>query len=949
LVEVGRHTNINLITLADVQSIDGEPGNFTAQILKHPRYVDEEKCVGCGLCAAKCPKKVPDAFNMGLDRRKAIYVPFAQTVPLTYAIDRDECFYLQAVASGRKGKFKRCKKYCENDAIDFEQTEKLIDLKVGAIILALGSKTFDPSQFSAYQYTHFKNVVTSMEFERILSATGPTEGKLLRPSDKREPKSIGWIQCVGSRDVKHCDHGYCSSVCCMYAIKEAMVAVEHAPGPVETTIFYMDMRTYGKDFEKYYNRARDEIGVRFVRCRVHSVIENEDQSLSIAYASEHGEPHREDFDMLVLSVGIEAATRAIDLAGKLGIALDRHGFARTSDLTPVATSRPGIYVAGCFQGPKDIPYSVMEASAAAAAASRDLAPVRGALHKVEAFPPEKDVSGEEPRIGVFVCNCGINIGSVVNVADVARFSETLPYVTYAQENLFSCSQDAQEKMAAVIREQELNRVVVAACSPRTHEELFQETMAKAGLNKYLFEMANIRDQDSWVHGSSPEAATKKAKDLIAMAVAKVAKKEALEAMEVPLTQSAMIIGGGPAGMTAALTIADQGFKVHLVEREDRLGGLGLNMRKTFSGEPIKPFLEERVRRIVEHERIELHLGAEPDEVDGFVGNFHTRLSTGVAFDHGAIIIATGAEPVEVDEYLYGHNPNVMRWFDLDKKIEDDPDSIKKAACAIAIHCVGSRDQDRPYCSKICCTHAIQSAIDLKDLNPDLDVYMLYRDIRTYGRLEALYQQARSLGIVFVRYNLDNKPQVEEVEGGLQVTVMDHVLQRPIILKPDFITLYTAIATQGSERISDMLKVPLNEEKFFPEAHMKLRPVDLTTEGIFLCGFAHYPKPLDECITQAQAAASRAVRVLAQDKVVIEPTVAAFVDRDACRGCGLCVSLCPYGALALEETPEGRKVKLIPALCKGGGICAATCYRHAITINSFNDDQLEAQMHAFLNG
>jgi len=367
--------------------------------------------------------------------------------------------------------------------------------------------------------------------------------------------------------------------------------------------------------------------------------------------------------------------------------------------------------------------------------SVDLAFVRGALHKVEEFPPERDVSEEEPQIGVFVCNCGVNIGSVVNVAEVAEFSKTLPYVTYAQENLFSCSQDAQEKMAAVIREEKLNRVVVAACSPRTHEPLFQETM-------YLFEMANIRDQDSWVHGSSPEAATQKAKDLVAMAVAKVAKKEALEAMEVPLTQSAMIIGGGPAGMTAALTIADQGFKVHLVEREDRLGGLGLEMRKTFSGEPIKPFLEHTAKRIVEHEDIELHLGAEPEKVDGFVGNFHTRLSTGVEFDHGTVIIATGAEPIEVDEYLYGHNPNVMKWFDLDKKIEEDPDSIKKAGCAVAIHCVGSRDQDRPYCSKICCTQAIQSAIDLKELNPDLDVYMLYRDVRTYGRLEELYQQAR---------------------------------------------------------------------------------------------------------------------------------------------------------------------------------------------------------------
>ena len=401
-------------------------------------------------------------------------------------------------------------------------------------------------------------------------------------------------------------------------------------------------------------------------------------------------------------------------------------------------------------------------------------------------------------------------------------------------------------------------------------------------------------------------------------------------------------------MIAALTIADLGFKVYLVEKSDCLGGHGLKMRKTFTGEPVKPFLDETIKRVSNHKNIEIHLGAEPKMVSGFIGNFHANLTTGAEFDHGTVILATGADSIKVDEYLYGQNPNVMKWFDLDKKIQEAPGSIKKARCAVAIHCVGSRELERPYCSKICCTHAIESAIDLKELNPDMGIYMLYRDIRTYGRLEELYQKARSMGIIFVRYDVENKPKVEEVDAKLRVTVTDHVLGRPIVLSPDFITLYTAIAPRETKELSEMLKVPLNQEKFFLEAHMKLRPVDFSTDGIFVCGLAHYPKPLDECIAQAQAAASRAVTVLAQEKVVIEPIVADFVDKDACRGCSLCVALCPYGALDIEETPGGRKVKLVSASCKGCGICAATCYRHAISINSFDDTQIEAQMHAFLN-
>ena len=945
LVECGRHININLMTLTEIESISGEEGNFTVKLKKHPRYVDMDKCVGCGVCAQKCPKKVRNDYNQGLTKRKAIYVPYSQAVPLKYTIDRKACIYFKAIDAGKKGKCNACLKFCENDAINFDDKEEMVEVKVGSIILAPGFSAFDPSDIDTYQYTKFKNVVTSMDFERILGATGPTEGHLVRLSDHKEPEKIAWIQCVGSRDIHHCDNAYCSAVCCMYAIKEAVIAAEHSKIPLDCALFYMDMRTYGKDFDKYYERAEKEMGIRFIRSRIHTIFELEDGRLSIRYADEQGNVKHEDFDMVVLSIGLEASKDAQALAKKTGITLDKNNFAVTSCFSPVSTSVPGIYAAGCFQGPKDIPYSVMEASAAAAAASTALAPARGSLTKTREFPPEKDVSGEEPRVGVFVCNCGINIGSIVDVGEVVEFAKTLPNVVYVEENLFTCSQDTQEKMAGVFKKENLNRVVVAACTPRTHEPLFQETLKASGLNKHLFEQANIRDHCSWVHQKEPGLATQKAKDLVAMAVAKVAMVKPLEPVSIGLTPAALVIGGGVAGMVSGLTIAKQGFKVHIVEKEDRLGGHALKLRKSFKGETVKTYVDNLVKDVTEDENITVHLNSELEDVSGFVGNFRTTLSTGEQFEHGVVIASTGAGSADTQEYLYGKNPNVLKWFELDKKITDEPETIKSGKAAVIINCVGSRDEKRPYCSKICCTHAIENALDLKDLNPEMNVYVLYRDIRTYGTREELYQEARLKGIIFIRYDLDNKPVVKEVDGKLNVTVTDHILGRPITIEPDFITLQTAIVPKGHERLSKMLKVPINAEKFFLEAHMKLRPVDFSTDGIFVCGMAHYPKPIEEAITQAQAAAIRAMGVLSKDALAIEPIVAAFVDRDECRGCGLCVALCPYKALDIEETEEGRKVRLITAACKGCGVCAATCYRHAITINSFTDEQFGNQIRA----
>jgi heterodisulfide reductase subunit A len=904
-----------------------------------------EKCIACGTCAEKCPRKVSDEYNAGLGKRKAAYVKFPQAVPLKYVIDKDHCIYFE------KGKCRACEKFCPTQAVNFDDQDREFTLEVGSVILAPGFEPFDPSIYDTYSYTH-PNVITSMEFERILSSSGPFEGHLVRPSDHQEPKKIAWLQCVGSRDIHHCDNGYCSGVCCMYAIKEAAIAKEHAGADLDTAIFFMDMRTPGKDFDKYYERARTEKGVRFIRSRVHSIepVPGTDD-LAIQYVTEDGRITEEVFHLVVLSVGLQISKDTLELAEKLGVEIGDGRFAATSPFQPVQTSRTGIYVCGVFQSPKDIPLSVMEASAAAAESATLLAPARNSLTRKPPELTEKDVAAQEPRVGVFVCHCGVNIAGVVNVEAVADYAQTLPGVVHVERNLFTCSQDTQDQMKQIIEEHNLNRIVVAACSPRTHEALFQETLKQAGLNKYLFEMANIRNQGSWVHMNEPEAATEKAKDLVRMAVAKVALQQPLGEMQLGVTKSALVVGGGIAGMTAALTLADQGYPVTLVEQKDVLGGHGRKLYSTWDGQPVAPFLDELIKRVEAHPEITVLTRAQITDVQGFVGNFHTVVDVAGErrqVDHGVAVIAVGAHSLKPAEYGYGQSDRIFLNLDLDQAIGERDERVATARSAVFIQCVGSREPDRPYCSRVCCSHSIENALRLKKLNPDMDVYVLYRDIRTFGLRENLYKEARARGVLFIRFDLENKPVVDVAsDGTLTVTVKDHVLQRPVVLKPDILTLASAIVMRESEadELAKMFKVPINAEGFFLEAHAKLRPVDFATDGVFVAGLAHYPKPTEECIAQAKAAASRAATVLARDSITAGGVV-AVVNKDLCCGCQGCVQCCPFGAIDYLEQ-EG-KCEVNQALCKGCGTCAATCPSEAITLLGFSHLQLYAQIDEALS-
>ena len=924
-----------------MKDISGGEGNFTVNIVQHPRFVDMDKCIACGTCAEKCPKKVDDIYNERLIKRKAIYVPYSQAVPLKYAIDKDNCIYF------KKGKCRACEKFCEAGAINFDDQEKEITLNAGSIILAPGFKSFDPSKYDTYSYNSLPNVVTSLEFERILSATGPFMGHLVRPSDNKEPKKIAWFQCVGSRDINACDNGYCSSVCCMYAIKQTVIAREHSNVPLDCSVFFMDMRTHGKDFDRYYENAKNE-GVKFIRSRIHTIdpIPGTDDVL-VYYTEDDGILKEETFDMIVLSTGLETNENVVALSDRLGIELDSYHFTETDSYHPVSTSVPGIYACGAFTGPKDIPHSVMEASAAACVATENLASARNTQTKKVELPPEKDVTREQPRIGVFVCNCGINIGGVVRVPEVAEYVKTLPNVVYVEENLFTCSQDTQDKMAEVIKEQGLNRVVVAACTPKTHEDLFQETLINAGLNKYLFEMANIRNHDSWVHSDDPDAATEKAKDLVRMSVAKAGLISPLIETDLSISHSALVVGGGIAGMTAALSLAHQGFPVHIVERSNSLGGNALMLHRAYKGEEVTSFVEELVKGMESEERITLHLGSTITNVDGFVGNFKTDVSKGSSaetIEHGVAILATGAKEYKPKEYLYGEHGAVLTHLEMDELFQNNDPHLEQANNVVFIQCVGSRDEKRPYCSKVCCTHSVVSALQLKQKNPDINIYILYRDMRTYGKREELYREARAAGVIFVRYTPDERPVITRDGDRVMVEFKDPVLDRRLAVQADILCLATAIVSYRDETLTQFFKVPMDTDGWLLEAHQKLRPVDFANDGVFLCGMAHYPKPIDESIAQAQAAASRALTVLAMENIKVGGVVSQII-AELCSGCLGCINVCPYNAIMFDDE---KKVSVVnQALCKGCGACAAACPSEAPVLMGFNNEQLYAQIKSAL--
>jgi len=926
--------------------VEGEAGDFQVALTRKPRYIHEDKCTGCAVCVEYCPALYPDQFNQEISENKAVHIYYSQAIPLVAYID-DSCLFL------KENKCNICSAVCGNNAIDFSQTETGMTVRVGAILLAPGFEPFKPGRTDQYGYGRRPNVVTSMDYERLMCATGPYEGKILRDSDKTHPGNVAWIQCIGSRQVDQKLEGgnsYCSSVCCTYTQKQVILTKDHDPD-TRCTVFHNDIRAFGKDFEPFYQRTENLSDVRFIKSYVSVVKEDPDtRNITLRYFTPEDGVKEEEFDMVVLSVGLNPPAGAKDLAQAFGIELNRHDFCRISPDTPMQTTRPGIYISGAFGGPADIPESVFGASAAGSKIGEFLNKRRGKLSLERTYPPEEDVSDQNPRIGVFVCHCGANIGRVVDVPSSVEFSLTLPHVVYAQEQLFSCATNCAQEIIDSIKEHRLNRVVLAACSPRTLDALFRDTVREGGLNPYYFEFANIREQCSWVHAKEQEKATRKAKELIRMSVARAAHLEPLPEFDVPIIKQAMVVGGGIAGMTCALSIAAQGHPVYLMEREKDLGGMARRIPYTLDGMDVQSHVTDLIQKIYRHPMVHVYTEAVIDETSGYVGNFVTRGRSErgpFRIEHGATVIATGAGQYQPTEYLYGENDRVMTLLELEAKLAEKDQTVCRADRLVIIQCVGCRNEQNNYCSRVCCQASVKNALALKEINPDMDIFILYRDMRTYGFSEDYYRSAREKQVRFIRYSPDQAPAVraENNGGRLSVSVTDQLLKQEIRIEADALALAAAVvpSTQAAD-ISQTFGVPLSPSGFFKEAHVKLRPVEFASDGLYLCGTAHYPKLIPETISHANGAAGRVLTMLSHDTVTVPGSVCE-VDEKKCIGCGVCVTACTYGAVELATVKRKDKAKVFPVLCKGCGLCNMKCPTGAIQLKHFTDEQITSQIDA----
>ncbi|NHI92236.1 MAG: CoB--CoM heterodisulfide reductase iron-sulfur subunit A family protein [Candidatus Lokiarchaeota archaeon] len=962
MVEVFRHPNIELLTYHEVTKVEGKAGNFEVTVLKKPRYVDETKCKGCGVCAMKCPAEkkfnIGDEFNMGLRNRGAIYIPFPQAVPPIYLIDPNYCLKITDDKCGA------CAKRCDAGAINYEMKPEYRKIRVGGIIVATGFEQFDPAKLPRYCY-QAPNVVTGLEFERIMCASGPYQGHVLRPSDKKHPHKIAMVSCVGSRTTKE-GVPYCSSVCCMYIAKECMITKEHAPD-TEMVVFKSDVRSYGKGFYEFIQRAQKEYGVHYVDGRVSFIEEDpETQNLILYYEDmETGESKQYEADLVVLATALVPPEGLEELAKILEVDMDhRKFFTEISELSPCETNRKGVYICGYAQAPKDIPESVADASSAAGKVAEILAPVRGTLAKEMEFEkPEKEIKPEdEPRIGVMICHCGINIGATVNIDETVEYIKKLPNVVICEANLYSCSSDSQERIKEMIDKYDLNRFIVASCTPRTHEPLFALTCREGGLNPYLFELVNIRDQCSWVHMHEPELATKKAIDLIRMTIAKSRKLKPQQAGKISVIKKVLIIGGGVSGITAAIHSAKEGFDTFLIERQPELGGILKNLHKVFpANEDASELLEKLKNEIESLPNIKVFTNTSIKNVGGYVGNYKIDLLQGEQEHHieiGGVVVATGGNELKPQGiYGYGTIPNVITQLDLEEKLKNN--SLGNIKDVAFILCANARQDEGEftYCSKVCCATSIKNAYLLKEIDPNMNVTVIYRDIQMAGKnSEEFYHEVRN-NVLFTRYSLKNPPKVTEKNGRALIEFPNVLTGENAILEADLVVLATPMIPQNdAEQISQFMKVPVMRgiPPFFLEAHVKLRPLDFATDGVFLCGAAQWPKPVEECVSQATGAAARACAALAKGEITTHG-ITMVINENLCIGCGRCAEVCPYNAIERVMTEKEfenvklveEKSQIIQAMCKGCGTCSVECPVGAITARHFTTDQLNSMIESYL--
>ncbi|MCF8008455.1 MAG: FAD-dependent oxidoreductase [Halanaerobiales bacterium] len=941
------HELVTTYTYTELENLKGISGNFTATIKQKPRYVDVDLCTGCAECIENCPVKVDDGFNQGIDIRKAVFKYQEQAVPNVVTIDAKHCLMIN------KGVCGLCLKNCDKDAINYDQKPKTEDLEVASVIFAAGYDAFEGNIVSEYGYLNYDNVITSLEYERYLSASGPTGGHVVRPSDGKDAKKIAFLHCAGSRDIRS-DTNYCSSVCCMYSIKQSIITKEHIKD-ANLDLYYMDIRSFGKGFERYYNMADDTEGINFKRNRIASIEDDEDNRILIKSLDDDDNIISDQYDLVILAVGLKPSKEVSEMMKRLKIRVNKFGFADVEELNPLKTSRDGVYACGVITGPKDIPESVIQASGAAVMAGEkayqneiddsELEIVNNKEKKEYRF-----VENERVKTGVFVCDCGTNIAGVVDVPSVTERAKELPFVEHAEEVKYLCSSDGQELISKRIEEKGLNRIVVASCTPRTHEPLFRKAVERAGLNPYLMIMTNIRDQDSWVHREEKEKATEKAFDLIKGAAAKAKSVKTLNREKIEKIDNAFVIGGGVSGMTSALQIAELGFKTYLIEKEKILGGKANQLLLSMDGKPVKNYLDDLKQKVESNPNLTVYTDHSIESIEGYVGNYKFKLKSNqndetTELEGGVVIVATGAKELITDQYLADQNKNVISQLDLEEKLKENKldQSIKDITM---IQCVGSREEGREYCSRLCCTQAVNNAIFIKERYPDLNIRILYREIRTYGLYEDKYRKARELGVDFIRYEVEDKPKVTENGNKISVQYTEPITKKHIKTDTDLLVLAKAITAQDSNQtLSKALKVPLNEDKFFLEAHVKLRPVDFATDGVFLTGLAHGPKNLGESVAQSRAAASRAAAVLSKEFLLTEAMVST-VNSNLCSACGTCEDVCAFKAIEVNYDKQTAEVNTV--LCKGCGNCVSVCRSHAVELEGFTNQQIVDELSALFS-
>jgi len=928
--EVGLHPNIEILSPAEVLHIEGETGAFRVQVRQQTRYVTNA-CTRCGECTTVCPVVLPNEYDSGMAARKAIYTPIPQSVPGAYLIDMAHCLndppnYIPC---------NHCQQVCPPGAIDFLlPPETVSEREVSAIILATGYDMLDPRALKEYGYGTHPDILTALEFERLINSAGPTGGEIIRPSDGKHPENILFVLCIGSRDQRHAQH--CSRFCCMYSIKHAYQALDH--GITDVSVLYMDIRAYGKGFDGFWQRTQAQ-GARFIHGRPSRIADNEDGRIKVIYEDIEAAARRESqFDMVVLANAVIPPPGLDELAARLGIEMNADGFILSNECAGglVMTTRPGIYAAGCVSGPKDIPDSVAEGSGAAALAMRHLS------ERNWPEPPEVEPVPdiETPRVGVFVCHCGSNIAGVVDVERVAAYARTLPDVVYASNQMFSCAGNTQQEIEETIRREGITRVVIAACSPKTHESIFRDVLNRAGLNPYLLEMSNIRNMDSWVHKQDKENATIKAMDMVEMAVAKARLLTPLSVSHLEVKQTALVIGGGIAGMTAAAALAQQGFTTHLVEKSARLGGL-LNHLDTIAPSGIRAAdMVAAKERELKKSHVHIHLNTTIEMISGLVGNFSARLSSGETLRAGAVVVSTGSGTYQPHEFNNENDPCVITNLDLERMMQSGTPSAKKITF---ISCVGSR-QGSAGCSRYCCTSMIHQALRLRETGAQVRV--LSKDIRTYSRnAEELYQQAMRAGVQFFRY-ADLPPQKALSWQDGKVIFTDELLHQKISIDTDLLVLVSGL-TPLEDNLADQLKLSRSEDGFYMELHPKLGPAETAIQGVYLAGTTQGAKDIRESIAQALATAGKAGALLARGVIEKEPLTAHLIPQ-LCVGCMRCVKVCPFNAIEQIGLPgKGGTVKILEAACMGCGTCAAECAVQAIEMPYFTRKQILAQVDAAL--